>query len=209
MKNVYFSIVAALILVTSACKKVDEKLVGSMTTSYETHINKLREYDARNKAIAMFSSKLANVPTGLLNDPASGMQPVHSNLLLLAPKYQGTLDEYDGMITTLAEIKEGYEDGNIKTEVARQEFETLTNNLEGIQPVFVMVDSFFQVQSTEFNKIMDTWSATHKEESAAIQAVEANTKVHQSGISTSAPTTGVTPSNLKQTEPEKVLQKKN
>jgi hypothetical protein len=205
MKNVLFTALAALVMLTIACNKLDENLTDSMASEMETRQKGLADYMARNQAIAEFNVAASNAPVSLYNDPSIGFATVKDQITMLANKYQGTVDVYIEHITRLTRLQEDYRNGKIKTEEAKQELESITTNFKGIVSTFERVDEFYKKSSDEYAAIMNTWTAAHPAEAAALKA---NPSKPGGSISASAPGTfQATPPNLgaggKQEEPKK------
>jgi len=207
MKNVGFSILAALIFVTAACKNTDEKMSNDMAAEYDSQIIKLKGLTERNRAIAEYGVGLSNVPVALYNDPSTKVQDLHKNLLMIVNKHQATVDAHSELLMRLSNMQEDYNNGKITTEEARQELETMRTNLEGVTNTYERVDAYFTEQSTQYNQIVDAWKAGNPQEAAAMNEAAKN-PVKSGSISPTA--AGATsPTNFKVVEPEQEPKKKN
>ncbi len=199
MKNVLFTALAAIVMLTSACNNLDENLTDSIATELESRQNGLKDYMARNQTISEFNVATGNAPVALLNDPNSGFATVKDNVTMIANKYQATVDVYIEHINRLSRLQEDYRNSKIKTEEAKQEFESINTNFKGIVTTFDQAYEYYKKSSDEYAAILNTWTAAHPAEAAAMK--EAASKPVQ-GLSTRPGTFQASPSQVKE-EPKK------
>lgn len=169
MKNVLLTALAAIVVLTTACKNLDENLNDSMAAEMEARQKGLTDYVARNQAIAEFNIAATNAPVSLYNDPSAGFATVKENISMIANKYQATVDAYGDHLSRLSRLQDDYRSGKIKTEEAKQEFESINSNFKAIENTFERADDFYKKSSDEYAAIMNTWKTAHPEEAAAMK----------------------------------------
>ncbi|MCC6410798.1 MAG: hypothetical protein IT270_04015 [Saprospiraceae bacterium] len=169
MKNVLFTALAAIVLLTSACNNLDENLNNSMATELEARQKGLADYLARNKAIGEFNMASTKVPASLYNDPGTGFTTVRENLNMITSKYQATVDVYNDHLSKLSRLQEDYQNGKIKTEEAKQEFESINSNFKSIISTLDRADEFYQRTSDQYAEILTKWKTANPDEAAALE----------------------------------------
>lgn len=169
MKNVLFTALAAIVVLTSACKNLDENLNDSMATEMEARQKGLADYIARNQAIAEFNIATTNAPASLYNDPSLGFASVKDNINMIASKYQATVDVYGEHLSRLSRLQDDYRSGKVKTEEAKQEFESINSNFKSIVTTLDRADEFYQKTSDQYAEIMNKWKSSNPGEAATMK----------------------------------------
>ncbi|MBK9337626.1 MAG: hypothetical protein IPM98_14110 [Lewinellaceae bacterium] len=207
MKNMTFLLPAALLVLLSACNRIDNAYVEQI----QTGMNKTREHRATFETSAQSCTKLfekmLQVPEGVKNNPKFGYEKVYSEVVFLNRGCASMITAQDEMVSRLEAILGEYTDGKVKKEDVLQETQNMLSNVEGYEKRIEMVGKRLDAASAAYDKIMSEWAATPEAEKIASAAMpppvlpDAATERSSSPLPTSIPSSQPNAGGASQTQP--------
>lgn len=154
MKNLFSTLVFAVITLLLSCKKVDPALVTQIDDTIAAMEAKTDEYDLNTQGILSFVTLVDSAPEGLKSDTSSGFAALHEKVKALRVKQEGTVSEFKQVLSDLQTVSVDYNAGKISTEQARAQYTTLNTRLVSMQELLVLVGRLNDEAQTEYGKMM-------------------------------------------------------
>lgn len=174
MKKLFLLTLGAALLMVTACRQVDEELVGKM----QADLTKIKESEPEIASLVQRSAELmknvSEAPNGMKYKPEYGIMEINQMIGAINGKCTSvqqtcleTAHQLDSLITN-------YSNGNIEKEAVMAEYETIAPTVSGITGLAGKMGPFLDRASANFTKSMDAWQAlSDSEKKSAEKAAEA------------------------------------
>jgi chromosome segregation ATPase len=159
MKNILLGCVLPALLLLSACKNSDARLVGELEEALARAENEQPDFAAVRQNLATLQTALQTAPEDMRLDTSTHFAALEERAGLMSARIDAVEAQYNDLRTRLGVLLDDYKAGRAQTPAVRDEAALLRDNLEATRASVPELGAAISQYEAEFGRASAEWRA--------------------------------------------------